>query len=340
LKMSIIIENKDENFDEIKFGVYIDDLINWCSEFNKNIKKPSNSYDIKQYLNTNNKYLITDEFKKITTNLEDVIAITYSWRSDFFDMLNNIKTYIKDNNLETNYVWIDVICVNQNISVDPNKNNFIYLNSKYHMIMNSDCLYRGWCQKEIAIRLKTKKKIPLFVSKYNINKEYLPLKFENSVFSWEDDRKQVKENIIELFKNIDHFDEVLNRSLIVSEYSKFPDFFTFAIDILFKLFMTIALIVSLSDQNIDHTDVIIISVTCGVIILLILIFLILFKIKKTKIIIELYLLKHNISSNIKLVFNLVLTLSLLVMILLLVLFVNGDIFPDDELTNSESGSTT
>jgi len=94
------------------------------------------------------------------------------------------------------------------------------------MIMNSDCLYRGWCQKEIAIRLKTKK-IPLFVSKYNINKEYLPLKFENSVFSWEDDRKQVKENIIELFKNIDHFDEVLNRSLTISEYSKFPDFFYF-----------------------------------------------------------------------------------------------------------------
>jgi len=46
--------------------------------------------------------------------------------------------------------------------------------------------------------------------------------------------------------------------------------------------MTIALIVSLSDQNIDHTDVIIISVTCGVIILLIIIFLILFKIKKNK----------------------------------------------------------
>jgi len=336
--MSITLELKD-NYDDIKYGVKLDDLIDWCNNFNKEIKKPANSYDIKQYLNNNNKYLITDYFKDITTELNDTIAITYSWRSDFYDMLNNIRNYINDNNISLKYVWIDVICVNQNINVDPNKNNFIYINSKYHMIMNSDCLYRGWCQKEIAIRLKTKN-IPLFVSKYTINKDNLPLKFENSIFSWEDDRKQVKENIIELFKNIEHFDEVLNRSLIVSDYSKFPEFFIFVIDILFKLLVTIALIISLSDQNIDHTDVIIISVTCGIILFFIAVFCLLYTVKRTKIIIELYLLKHDFKPTVKLSIILSLTLSLLIMILLLVLFVNGDIFTDDELTNSQNSSTT
>jgi len=193
------------------------------------------TYDLCKWLKEKKIYLIKYLEEKYTTkvnnknenyirnvdNNNNFIAISYSWSMDLNKIIDFIIRYKKENNIKTNFIWLDIIFINQN--EDFQKQAYlidnIYKISKYHFVVGDDALDRVWCLYEIYVRfnmLKTNKdknkENPRFINQKTTSWLYLPIDYKDANSTYENDKDYIKK-IINVNYGLQEFHDDLNYRL-------------------------------------------------------------------------------------------------------------------------------
>lgn len=204
----------------IKNLVSLDTLIFWDKILSR-IKCNSRIEEVAKRL-INEKIYLAELLCDKNMNIENVdfVCFSYSWKTTTIDdFINTITVIMKIYNVR--YVWLDIFQINQfskNLSSELEIIKIVYSKCKYHFILNTDSIFRGWCLYEIYLHNLEKKILKSIFLEFSLDKlkplitinelgqQILCLDFDESQFTFEEDKRYLREMI----QNVTKFNVKLN----------------------------------------------------------------------------------------------------------------------------------